>query len=48
MARNLLRVLTDGALRERQIAAGRARAALYTWSVSAAAHRAVYEWVVGD
>jgi alpha-1,3-rhamnosyl/mannosyltransferase len=48
MARNLLRVLTDGALRERQIAAGRARAALYTWSASAAAHRAIYERVVGD
>ncbi len=46
LARNLLRLLTDGALRERQVAAGRARAALYTWSRSAAAHRAVYESVV--
>jgi alpha-1,3-rhamnosyl/mannosyltransferase len=46
LARNLLRLLTDGALRERQVAAGRARAALYTWSSSAAAHRAVYESVV--
>ncbi len=47
LARNLLRLLTDGPLRERQVAAGRARAALYTWSASAAAHRAVYESVVG-
>ena len=46
LARNLLRLLTDRALRERQVAAGRARAALYTWSASAAAHRAVYESVV--
>jgi len=47
LAANLLRLLTDGALRERQVAAGRARAALYTWSASAAAHRVVYESVVG-
>ena len=47
LAGNLLRLLTDGALRERQVAAGRARAALYTWSSSAAAHRAVYESIVG-
>ena len=33
-------------LRERQVAAGRARAALYTWSASAAAHRDVYQSVV--
>jgi alpha-1,3-rhamnosyl/mannosyltransferase len=46
LGRNLLRLLTDGTLRERQVAAGRARAALYTWSASAAAHRAVYESVV--
>lgn len=46
LARNLVRVLTDSELRERQVAAGRARAALYTWSASAAAHRAVYESVV--
>jgi alpha-1,3-rhamnosyl/mannosyltransferase len=46
LAGNLLRLLTDGALRDRQVAAGRARAALYTWSSSAAAHRAVYESVV--
>jgi len=46
LAANLLRLLTDRALRERQVAAGRARAALYTWSASAAAHREVYEAVV--
>jgi glycosyltransferase involved in cell wall biosynthesis len=46
LAQNLLRLMTDSQLRERQIAAGRARAALYTWSASAAAHRAVYEAVV--
>jgi glycosyltransferase involved in cell wall biosynthesis len=45
LADNLLRLLTDQQLRERQVAAGRARAALYTWSASAAAHRAVYESV---
>jgi alpha-1,3-rhamnosyl/mannosyltransferase len=45
LADNLLRLLTDGALRDRQVAAGRARAALYTWSASSAAHRAVYESV---
>ena len=46
LAGNLLRLLTDGPLRERQVAAGRARAALYTWSASVTAHRAVYESVV--
>jgi len=46
LAANLLRLLTDRELRERQVAAGRARAALYTWSASAAAHRQVYEAVV--
>ena len=46
LAANLLRVLTDRPLRERQVAAGRSRAALYTWSASAAAHRDVYESVV--
>lgn len=40
---NLLRILSDKELRERQIAAGRARASLFTWSSSAAAHGAVYE-----
>lgn len=46
LADNLLRLLTDRQLRERQVAAGRARASLYTWSASAAAHRDVYESVV--
>ena len=46
LADNLLRLLTDQAIRERQVAAGRARAALYTWSASAAAHRDVYESAV--
>src|SRR2546430_342254 len=46
LADNLLRLLTDQPLRERQVAAGRARAALYSWSASAAAHREVYESVV--
>src|SRR5256714_5980513 len=46
VALNLLHLFTDSQLRERQIAAGRARAALYTWSASAAAHRVVYESVV--
>ncbi len=46
LADNLLRVLNDSQLRERQVAAGRARAALYTWSASAAAHRDVYESVI--
>ncbi|HEY8678050.1 MAG TPA: glycosyltransferase family 1 protein [Candidatus Dormibacteraeota bacterium] len=42
LAENLMALMHDGALRERQIAAGRVRAARYTWSRSAAAHRAVY------
>ena len=46
LADNLLRLMTDRQLRERQVAAGRARAALYTWSASAAAHRDVYESAV--
>jgi glycosyltransferase involved in cell wall biosynthesis len=46
LAGNLLRLLTDSALCERQVAAGRARAALYSWSASAAAHQALYESVV--
>jgi glycosyltransferase involved in cell wall biosynthesis len=48
LADNLLRLLRDRPLRERQVAAGRARAALYTWSASAAAHRDAYESVVAD
>jgi glycosyltransferase involved in cell wall biosynthesis len=47
LALNLLRLLTDSRLRERQVAAGRARAGLFSWSASAAAHRAVYESVAG-
>src|ERR1700737_39584 len=46
LADNLLRLLTDQAIREPQVAPGRARAALYTWSASAAAHRGVYESAV--
>lgn len=46
LAHQLISLLTDGALRERRVAAGRARAALYPWSACAAAHRAVYESVV--
>src|SRR5260370_33445707 len=42
LADNLLRVLNDSQLRERQVAAGRARAALYTWSAPPAAHRDVH------
>jgi glycosyltransferase involved in cell wall biosynthesis len=42
LAENLRRILRDRALRERQIAAGRVRAELFTWSASAAAHREVY------
>jgi glycosyltransferase involved in cell wall biosynthesis len=42
---NVLRLFTEPRLRERQVAAGRARAGLYSWSASAAAHRAVYESV---
>jgi glycosyltransferase involved in cell wall biosynthesis len=47
LARNLLCLLNDTDLRERQVAAGRARAGLYSWSASAAAHHAVYEAAVG-
>lgn len=46
LAGNVLRLMTDRQLRDRQVAAGRARAALYTWSASAAAHRDVYESAV--
>jgi len=48
LADNLRRLLSDRELRDRQVAAGRARAALYTWSASAAAHRDVYESVLRD
>jgi len=47
LAGNLRRILQDRELRERQIAAGRARAALFAWSASAAAHREAYASVVG-
>ena len=46
LADNILRLLQDRSLRDRQVAAGRARASLYTWSASAAAHRDVYQSVV--
>jgi glycosyltransferase involved in cell wall biosynthesis len=42
LADNLLRLTEDEALRQRQIAAGRVRAARYTWSASAAAHAQAY------
>jgi glycosyltransferase involved in cell wall biosynthesis len=47
LAENLQRILQDPELRARQVAAGRARAALFTWSASAAAHREVYAAVAG-
>ena len=47
LAENLRHVLEDPELRERQIAAGRARAELFSWSASAAAHREVYASVAG-
>jgi glycosyltransferase involved in cell wall biosynthesis len=43
LAAHLMRVLTDPDVREHQVAAGRARAGLYTWSVSAGAHQAAYK-----
>lgn len=46
LAANIQRVIDDADLRERLIAAGRARAELFSWSASAAAHRAVYESVL--
>jgi glycosyltransferase involved in cell wall biosynthesis len=47
LSANLIRVLSDGRFRQRQVAAGRARAAAFSWGAAAAAHRAVYESVVG-
>jgi glycosyltransferase involved in cell wall biosynthesis len=47
LASNLVRLLTDASLRSRLVAAGRARAGLFTWARSAAAHRRVYESVIG-
>lgn len=48
LAANLQRLLRDAALREQLVAAGRARAAQFSWAKSAAAHRAVYEVVVAS
>ena len=45
-AANLMLLTQDAELRERLVAAGRARAELFTWSASAIAHRGVYESVV--
>jgi alpha-1,3-rhamnosyl/mannosyltransferase len=42
LAQNLLRLISDESLRERQIEAGRLRAAGYTWAASAAAHARAY------
>ena len=42
LAENLLRLISDEPFRERQIAAGRVRAARFTWPASAAAHARVY------
>lgn len=47
LAAHIARLLSDTPLRERQIAAGRARAATSNWAVSAAAHRAAYLEAVG-
>ena len=47
LAENLRRILQDREFRARQIAAGRARAALFSWAASAAAHREVYASVAG-
>lgn len=46
LAANLLRLMSDPELRARQVAAGRARAQLFTWASSAAAHQSVYESVL--
>src|SRR2546423_1693791 len=46
LASHLEQLLSDAHLRRHQVAAGRARAALFSWSASAAAHHAVYESVV--
>jgi glycosyltransferase involved in cell wall biosynthesis len=47
LAQQLGRILREPELRERQVAAGRARAELFTWSASVAAHRDVYASVAG-
>jgi glycosyltransferase involved in cell wall biosynthesis len=43
LAAAIVQLLADPELRARQAAAGRARAALFTWSASASAHAATYE-----
>jgi glycosyltransferase involved in cell wall biosynthesis len=48
LAANIQRVIDDADLRERLIAAGRARAELFTWSASASSHRALYESVLSS
>jgi glycosyltransferase involved in cell wall biosynthesis len=45
LARNLQRIVADEVLRQRLIAAGRSRAASYTWPASVDAHTAVYQSV---
>jgi glycosyltransferase involved in cell wall biosynthesis len=47
LASNLNQLLGDAAVRSRLIVAGRARAQRFSWSASAAAHRAVYRAVAG-
>jgi len=42
LAQNLLRLISDEPFRQLQIAAGRVRAARYTWSACAAAHAQAY------
>ncbi len=48
IAKGLMELASDGALRERLIAAGRARAAGFTWQATAAATWAAYQEVLGD
>lgn len=47
LADGLARILRDDALRAQLVAAGRERAARFTWAASARAHRAVYLEAVG-
>ena len=46
LARNLSRVLVDTVLRQNLIAAGKQRAARFTWAASAEANRRVYASVI--
>jgi alpha-1,3-rhamnosyl/mannosyltransferase len=48
LADAISRLLDEGELRDRQVAAGRARAALFTWPASAAAHAGAYDAAAGD